>query len=332
VRKAVQPIRYLSVRDEASKKRLEAAGVEKDVNVVPDSSFLLRELFSTEELDRTIRSLKNSGLFPDRGTVLTVQVSFATQETVNEMAGVLSKLAQEDPDLRIVLLPIGLDHGDLNLLARLKEQMPGSCCLVRKEVTLQDVVAVIAHSALFAGTSLHGNIAACVYGVGNIFIAVPPYAPSKLIQCARLMGREDFVSRSADELGLIARAALRGNQYERSDQQCVRIQRRVAEHFDYLAGEIESAARRPRCIDASSLSAIHGELSRFFSDELCRTKREIGRLELRLRSVEGIAEASQSELTQIKATTAWRWLSRFGVLKHRYLLPVVRRLRSDGKK
>ena len=79
-------------------------------------------------------------------------------------------------------------------------------------MSLEEVAAVIAHSNLFAGTSLHGNIAAYVYGVRNIFISIPSYAPSKLVECARLLGREKCLANTPDEMLRLSREELLADQ------------------------------------------------------------------------------------------------------------------------
>jgi hypothetical protein len=332
VRKAAERARYLSVRDNASRKRLEAAGVDKDIKVVPDSSFMLGELFPKKTLVPVIQKLVASGMFPHGAKVFSVQVSFTSEEVLKDLARALLGFAKDHPNVNLVFLPIGLDHGDLDLLIRLNQMMGGRCYVVNKDLTLEDIVAVISHSNLFAGTSLHGNIAAYVYGVRNVFIAIPPYAPSKLIECARLFARESCLAASADELARLAREelALHAGTYDRPP--CAGILEIVSAHFDYIAREIESAATVDRCVDLTDVEEFHSVVTNYFSETMARNSAETAELQSRLSSLESFSARSQQELQQIKNTAAWRWLSRYGALKHRYLLPILRAFRAGGRK
>jgi len=327
IRKALRDVRYLSVRDDASKRRLEAAGVDREITVVPDSSFCLPQLFPARDLEPEVRGLQDSGFFPSHGRVLALQLSFAAEETVAAFSEVLLRLLEREPELNVVLLPIGLVHGDLELLNKLNVNMGSRCYLVRKQVTLKDVMAVISHSTVFAGTSLHGNIAAYVYGVSNILISLPSYAPTKLSECARLLGRERFVAGSPDELLTLSLQTLRERPAHREREQDDLILRRLDSHFDYLAAEIEAASCGSRCIQLSRLSETHADITEFVIEELTRMNAHAENLKSRVAVLQSSVAKSQAELLKIKRSAGWRWLARYGALKHRYLLPVIRRLR-----
>src|SRR5262245_16618400 len=64
VRKSVKLVQYVSVRDETSRKRLEAAGVDREIRLVPDSAFLLEDLLPKRDLEPVIARLEAAGTFP----------------------------------------------------------------------------------------------------------------------------------------------------------------------------------------------------------------------------------------------------------------------------
>src|SRR5438105_6671304 len=64
---------YVSVRDEVSRRRLEAAGVEREIAVVPHPALLAPRCFSTTVLDRRLAHLRIVGHVPPAAGALAVE-------------------------------------------------------------------------------------------------------------------------------------------------------------------------------------------------------------------------------------------------------------------
>jgi hypothetical protein len=64
-------------------------------------------------------------------------------------------------------------HDDLACYRRLAARLPARCCAVFESLDVWDIGALIAHSAGYAGSSLHGRIAAMSFGLPRITLLHP---------------------------------------------------------------------------------------------------------------------------------------------------------------
>ena len=67
----------------------------------------------------------------------------------------------------IALLPLGIvsGHEDDKVLEQIYEKLSSKKVFILRDIHLIDSISLIAHSTVFAGTSLHGNITAMSYAV-----------------------------------------------------------------------------------------------------------------------------------------------------------------------
>lgn len=166
----------LSVRDEHTQAMLRAAGIE--ARLVPDPVTMIAELF-----DSRIASRARLGPSADvrqacpRGH-LAVQFSadFADDATLDRLARALDALAAST-GLGIVLFRAGAApwHDDIDAYARLAARMQHRA-LVFRSLDIWDICALIATSAGYAGSSLHGRIVAMAYGLPRINMLHPDEA------------------------------------------------------------------------------------------------------------------------------------------------------------
>ena len=96
---------------------------------------------------------------------------------------------QRDGGLRIVLLPIGraAGHSDHVSLARVRSAMQTEAHLP-KDLGVFDIMALLAGSAIFAGTSLHGLISAMAYGRPYTILGKSP----KCLACSAEWAPQEF--------------------------------------------------------------------------------------------------------------------------------------------
>jgi polysaccharide pyruvyl transferase WcaK-like protein len=244
-REALAPRPYVTVRDEVSKERLEAAGVE-GVVVVPDPAVLLTRILSRDLLDRRLRYLRAIGAFPVRGEALAVQGSRVLMDSVDALAPAVDALAT-DLGVPVVLLETGPTHGDGEFADAMQARMGVPVHRV-SEVGIEDVAAAIAGSAGFVGNSLHGNITAFVFSKPHVILGMK--GESKLRGFARMVGIEGSLATQAADIPPAFRGAA-----ERGPRTDVlgRLQARADRHFDRLGDLAAAAARRrpPRQAPAS---------------------------------------------------------------------------------
>ncbi len=243
VRQAVAHVRYLSVRDEQSKTKLECAGIDRDIVVVPDTALLLRQLFPDPLLDHIVERLRANQLFPRAGQTLVVQVSGGSAEDAMEFGALLETLCDHVPCLNVVLLPICICHNDRATLRRLQQYVRRPLWFIDQDPSLEEVAALIAHADAFVGTSLHGHLTAFCFGIPHAFLLMPFNAPDKNLAYADMLGRGSCAIRKWSALVPTVTALLAGKLPPDAALLAL-LQRRTEAHFDTLATLV--CAQRPQ--------------------------------------------------------------------------------------
>jgi polysaccharide pyruvyl transferase WcaK-like protein len=242
---ASRPI--VSVRDEVSRRRLRKAGVDREVEVVPDPAFLGPRLFPPPLLEKRLAQLRAAGVYPEQPP-LVVQGNAASTFQVQGLAAALERLREEREIARVVIVETGPCHGDGEFARALEEALPGTIRL--PSAGLADVTAAIAASAGFIGTSLHGNITALTFDRPHIVLAWG--GETKLQGFAEAIDNLDcLVERAEDVPGAFEKVAALGS---RTDI-VADLARRVDAHLDRVAEvAVTATARRERPPAAASLA------------------------------------------------------------------------------
>jgi lipopolysaccharide transport system ATP-binding protein len=237
VRAALSRRPYIAVRDELSKRRLEAAGVEREIDVVPDPGLLLPRLFSPGLLDKRLAFLRLMGWYPPSGRPIVLQGNRDLVRFVPALVPAVSRLVEELGETSIVVAETGPCHGDAQFADALAEALPFPFYRLPAKVGMEDLVTAIASSGGFVGISLHGNITAFVYGRPHVILNLN--GQSKLDGLAALIGGEECLVHDPTEVpGAFQRASARAL---RQDLVAV-LQSRVDAHFDRVATIAEGSA------------------------------------------------------------------------------------------
>lgn len=228
----------ITVRDEISRSRLEALGLE--AQVVPDPILLLPRIWGPDLLERRLRHLRAMDWYPERGWTLIAQGNRAGLPQADETAAAIDRIVEGREDPTVVIVSTGPIHGDDAFAAALKEGL-GARTILLPEAGLQDVAAAIAHADGFVGSSLHGNITAAAYGRPHAILGWG--GESKLEGFAALLEAPESVARTPQDLpAAFEKMEARG---PRPDVLAT-LQDRVEKHFDRVAELArEAAARRP---------------------------------------------------------------------------------------
>jgi Polysaccharide pyruvyl transferase len=169
VRRALESRRYVSVRDEQSRERLQAAAGAGEVPVLPHPAVLADRVFAADVLRKRVDYLRAMGWYPEEGSPVVVD----DEAVAGESAAGTS----------VVVLPLEPPSQPAAVGPERMFRLP-------TEVTLEDVTAAIAHAGAFVGTSAAGQATALAFGI-----------PS------RAGSREELQARADSELDQLAALA-----------------------------------------------------------------------------------------------------------------------------
>lgn len=316
LRRALAGRPYVTVRDRFSKERLERAGVEVAVEVVPDSALLLDRLVPAAVLASRLGRLRDDGYYP-AGPALVVQGCDLLVDKVAEVAAALRSWLGAHPEVRPVLVETGGCRGDAVFAGELAPRLgPGRVYRLPPSSGVEDLAAAIGGGFAFAGSSLHGAITAMVYG--RPFVLLNLAGESKLEGFGDLTGLGDRIARIPTDIAEALDRAL-ATAGDGAGLLAV-LQRRIDAHFDRVAdlaaraaAGTAGAARRSgdpaemsRRLDRDAIAALLLELR----SELEHATSDLA--EARHRA--GVAEA---ELAALRGTRTFRYSDPLRRLYHR---------------
>jgi len=256
VRAALATRPYVSVRDEISRERLLRAGVEREVEVVPDSGFVVDRILPRQVLAKRLEYLRALEAYPSSEPPLVVQGSAALLPFVDDIGRGLAQALDDAGSVPVVLLETGPCHGDRRFTDALAPHLRRPAHRMPAGASIEDIAAAIAHARGFVGISFHGNVTAFVHGVPNTILNLVGY--SKLDALAGLIGggRHGLVS-SVDDLFPAVTRTLAG---ESPAAGLGAIVQRIDTHFDKLAEIAEAAASRRSNGHLSNEAGAEGSL------------------------------------------------------------------------
>jgi lipopolysaccharide transport system ATP-binding protein len=236
VRRAAERRALVAVRDEASRQRLEAAGVETAVDVVPDSALLIDRVLTPDALAAARDRLRYAKLLPPEGPVVVVQGNNTMTPLAEDLARALDEHA---PGLQIVTISVSPCHGDQLFAATLRNRSTRRTWDLPTTASLEEVAATIAGADCYLGVSLHGAITAVAYERPSV--TYDPFGQAKLAGFVELAGIPE--SRTGDLVEaarLVARYG--GASAEGAAAPATRraeLQRTLDDHFDRVAELVE---------------------------------------------------------------------------------------------
>ena len=237
VRSALEGRPYLAVRDEQSRRRLVEAGVDRDLEVVPDQAMLLPDLMPLEDLRSRLDHLRLLDWYPMTGPALVVQANRTLLPHADAVAEALRRIVEARPGLAVVFVEPGAVHGDAEFATAVAGALPFRTHRLPAASGMEDLVAAIAWSAGFIGSSLHGFIAAHAYGRPAVALHLNDF--SKIPGFAELAGRSHCIVASPLEIPPAFDRA-EGDLPDRGALSS--LQGRVELHFDRIAEIAEKAA------------------------------------------------------------------------------------------
>ena len=170
VSRALERVDYLNVRDRASAEFLSAA-FDGEIHVVPDTAIDVATLWSRTEIEEAYTASYAERGRSVRGPSAVFHLnSRYLDESTPAIAARLDRICSR-LDVTPILLAIGPCHGDGELASRVGRAMKTDPLVIDKPRSLREVAAVIANAHVYLGSSLHGVITACAFGVRAINVA-----------------------------------------------------------------------------------------------------------------------------------------------------------------
>lgn len=169
---------YMSLRDEGSVRMAGLTGVE-GIHVVPDTVLGIDRLWPRDTLRAHFGRLCQRLGITDSTKVIAIHVRRRSlgNTPVSAFASALAKVCRTQ-DLVPVMIGLGTAHSDDRIARDLSAALTVLGCpnaaLDRPE-GLREIAALLAHARAYAGSSLHGYIAAAAYGVPGQLVARPAY-------------------------------------------------------------------------------------------------------------------------------------------------------------
>jgi len=155
----------VSVRDSNSNHILESKwGINN--RLTPDIANAVSKFYPRNELLKST-SIKTKAFISDNqnGYFCFQMAQQYTNKGLSVIVDSLSKILSAGTS--IALLPLGIvsGHEDDKVLEQIYERISSNKIFILRDICLIDSISLIAHSSVFSGTSLHGNITAMSYAV-----------------------------------------------------------------------------------------------------------------------------------------------------------------------
>jgi hypothetical protein len=289
VRTGARRARYVSVRDPSSRHRLGEAGVDCDVDVIPDPLVLLPRLTSPDAVRSRLIYAQTLDDYPAVETVLIVEPGPALEGHAEMLSHDVQRARDEGYHLAIVVLT-----DDCGMLPRgLRETIDrifGSVYYVRRRLRLEDLSAVIASAAGVIVSSPEMLVAAWAFGRPTVALGDPP----------SLEPGWHALAPAASRLGLTSVSRLLKTRCDPSAADPDRLQ--VDAHFDRLAEMLHDAHQSEGLSSVRPEAALARQLAQLERAHLARGR---GVEQERLRFAQR-AEGLMAEIEVLKADIARR--------------------------
>lgn len=234
VKYLIDNVDYVSVRDYSSAQILKDCDLNK-VNVVPDSVFFIDKAFPRESLNSIFVKLQTENKIP------TIQDYIIFQHNKSKISDIgyikklketIAKIAEDEKN--ILFMPIGYVHDDQSFMEKIYDSSDGKQYFVNEKLKPIEMLAVIANSNGFIGTSMHGIVTSYTYE--KPIIILNPSRLTKINGISEITGLEDANIKDINDV-----LTYYNDQFNRqSSSRKQDIDKRISEHFDKIISLIDN--------------------------------------------------------------------------------------------
>jgi polysaccharide pyruvyl transferase WcaK-like protein len=186
VKKALQRVNYLSVRDTYSRNLLHEISPSIPVFVVPDTAWIINEIWSKSHLKQTYLNFATRHELDYNNPFFIIHANSRYLNGIqpSEVAHQIDKISCS-LFLQPVIISMGACHGDDVLSHQIANHMKTKPIVIDKINSLKEITACLSHAEFYIGSSMHGLIVSSAYGVPSIGVA----SKSKI----KFQGLSDFM-------------------------------------------------------------------------------------------------------------------------------------------
>lgn len=253
VKKWIEEVDYLGVRNVQSKESLKRIGVEEDqIHLASDTAFLLKDSFVP---DRSL--LERLGLEEGKRYVVVHVSKLCPESERGILIETLNKVKAQGYE--IVFLPLAYTNEDEKTAEFFNAMLEQPGKTWEKRLSLEEIVSILAFGSLYVGFSFHGAITAVCYG--RPVIAYDYAHNRKMKDLFDSLDCLDDYCVTAGQLSDRVDIFLSGQMEQRPDLE--KIQTDVREHFDAVAKVLrETGSRLSKEISCQDIIAFLAEQSR----------------------------------------------------------------------
>lgn len=160
---------YISVRDQETKTQLLELNIRKNIDISPDSALIMSILFPLDILSNLITESIESRVKDLDNKYIAVQLNESLGRGNEKLIATQLDSIYEKSGYRSFLIPIGRApmHDDYIPLKKVLKYCRSQARIL-EDGNIYDIMYLIANSAMYFGTSLHGAITALSFNVPHI--------------------------------------------------------------------------------------------------------------------------------------------------------------------
>lgn len=145
------------------------------IEVFPDTVFSITDVYSKSQLEERVAQFKL--LHGINGPHMTCHIKQSYVDTSYEqIASVLSQISLER-SLTLILVPLGLCHGDLKALQHVSKHLTCPFKLLEQDFCLEDTLSLLGTASISITSSYHAAIVSACYG--SPLVVVAPHTLTK---------------------------------------------------------------------------------------------------------------------------------------------------------
>lgn len=240
VKNLMKTVDYISVRNQFSVEALMEVGVDRDeINLCPDTAFLLPEIYEIKELKITSEKLLNG--IAKKYIVFQCN-KLIDEESLNKVVEILLKLKNEGYE--IVLLPLAYTNEDDVFENEINEKNGNQFYGFNRKLSLEEIISVLACCEMYIGVSFHGAITA--YSFGKKVVGFDFFFNKKTKDLFDIMGIPELYVTDALKLEETIEKAF--DMEKDVSEYKSRIEKDLKKHFNNLK-QIMVAEKKEQCIE-----------------------------------------------------------------------------------